>query len=321
MSFRLGLVGLCTSHPESWVPIIRALQKEGLADVEVTACWDSAETRLAGFAKEFATKLSIPKAVDRLEDMLGEVDGVIVHTTNWDKHLEQARPFVDANKPVLLDKPIVGNMKDINQLLDWVKQGKKITGGSSLRFTTAGAAFLAQPVAERGDVHTVFGGCGVDEYNYGIHAYSFACQVLGPGVQSAQCLGGTRQKHIKITWQTGQVAILAVGTVDKWLPFHLTAITNKNVAQLKPEGGSLYQADMSMIADGHTGIEHAYGHHFADEEKKLARRIVDLFEHDGILLTKMNEGAHHVSVNPRRLREVGEIVSGTWARAGELDRL
>ena len=166
---------------------------------------------------------------------------MIVHTTNWDKHLEQARPFVEANKPVLLDKPIVGNMKDINQLLDWVKQGKKITGGSSLRFTTAGAAFLAQPVAERGDVHTVFGGCGVDEYNYGIHAYSFACQVLGPGVQSAQCLGGTRQKHIKITWQTGQVAILAVGTVDKWLPFHLTAITNKNVAQLKPEGGSLYR--------------------------------------------------------------------------------
>ena len=75
------------------------------------------------------------------------------------------------------------------------------------------------------------------------------------------------------------------------------------------------------VGGRHTGIEHAYGHHFADEEKNLARRIVEFLEHDGILLTKYNEGAHHISVNPRRLREVGEIVSGTWGRAGELDRL
>ena len=24
MSFRIGLVGLCTSHPDGWIPIIRA---------------------------------------------------------------------------------------------------------------------------------------------------------------------------------------------------------------------------------------------------------------------------------------------------------
>ena len=75
------------------------------------------------------------------------------------------------------------------------------------------------------------------------------------------------------------------------------------------------------VGGRHTGIEHAYGHHFADEEKKVSRRIVEFLEHDGILLTKYNEGAHHVSVNPRRLREVGEIVNGTWSRAAELDRL
>ena len=32
MAFRLGLVGLCTSHPESWVPIIRELAAEKLVD-------------------------------------------------------------------------------------------------------------------------------------------------------------------------------------------------------------------------------------------------------------------------------------------------
>ena len=53
MAFRLGLVGLCTSHPESWVPIIRELTAEKLVDMEVVAAWDSGETRPAGFAEGF----------------------------------------------------------------------------------------------------------------------------------------------------------------------------------------------------------------------------------------------------------------------------
>ena len=62
------------------------------------------------------------------------VDGVIVHSANWDKHIEQVSPFIAADKSVLIDKPIVGNRRDADQLLEWARQGKRITGGSSLRF-------------------------------------------------------------------------------------------------------------------------------------------------------------------------------------------
>ena len=82
MSFKLGLVGLCTSHPGAWVPIIRELVQEGFVDVEVVAAWDSAETRPEGFAQTFCAENNIPTAVDRLEDLVDLVDGVIVHTTN-----------------------------------------------------------------------------------------------------------------------------------------------------------------------------------------------------------------------------------------------
>jgi hypothetical protein len=75
------------------------------------------------------------------------------------------------------------------------------------------------------------------------------------------------------------------------------------------------------IGARHTRVEHAYGHHFADEEKALARRVTEFLERDGILIFKLNEGAHHVSVNPRRLRDVGQIINGTWGRTGELERL
>jgi len=226
MTFRLGLVGLCTSHPGAWVPIIRTLTEEGLVDVTVVAAWDSGETRPPGYAREFCEQFDIPNPLENLEDMLDLVDGVIVHTTNWDRHIEQARPFVEAEKSVLVDKPLVGNLRDANQLLDWAQMGKRVTGGSSLRFSAAVAAFLAQPLAGRGEIHTAYAATGVDDFNYGIHAYALISGLMGPGLISAQYLGFSGQKNIKLTWRDGRVGFLTIGR-NAWLPFRLMVVTSK----------------------------------------------------------------------------------------------
>ena len=241
MAFKLGLVGLCTSHPGSWVPIIRQMSEERVVDVEVTAAWDSGETRPEGYAEEFCEEHGIPNPVGSLRDMLELVDGVIVHTTNWDRHVEQARPFVEAGKAVLIDKPIVGNMRDAGQLLDWAKMGKRITGGSSLRFAPEITEFLALPVEERGEVHTAFAGCGVDEFNYGIHAYALLSGLLGPGIRSVQYLGASRQKLLRLNWEDGRIGILCIGQAV-WMPMYVTAVTPKTVAHVTAGGGQVYRA-------------------------------------------------------------------------------
>jgi hypothetical protein len=241
MSFKLGLVGLCTSHPENWVPVIRKLTQEKRVDVEVVAAWDSGETRPSGFAREFCKKFEIPQPVDKLEDMLDRVDGVIVHTTNWDKHLEQARPFVEAGKAVLLDKPIVGNLCDANQVLDWARQKKRVTGGSSLRFAFEVQEFLRRPVSERGEVYHAYAGCGTDDFNYGIHAYALLSGLMGPGIKSVQYLGSSRQKHLKVNWSDGKIGLLTVGQ-SVWLPFHITAVTTRTVVQITTDNSRIYRS-------------------------------------------------------------------------------
>lgn len=236
MSFKLGLVGLCTSHPGAWVPIIRDMTNEGLVDVEVVAAWDSGETRPQGFAQTFCAEQGIPTAVENLEDMLDMVDGVIVHTTNWDRHLEQALPFVEADKSVLLDKPIVGNLREVNQVLDWGKQGKRVTGGSSLRFSAPVAEFLAQPLEERGEIHTAYAATGVDDYNYGIHAYAIMFSLMGSGVASAQYLGFSGQRNVKITWKDGRIGLLTIGK-NAWLPFRIMVVTSKKTEFIDGSAG------------------------------------------------------------------------------------
>ena len=234
MSFRIGLVGLCTSHPESWVPIIREYAAEGRFDAEITAAWDSGETRPEGFAKEFCKQFDIPHAVENLSDMLDKVDGVIVHTTNWDKHIEQAEIFVKAGKAVFIDKPIAGNLRDANQYLDWVKAGYRVTGGSVLRYFQPALDFLALDEAERGKVYTAYTAVGVDDFNYGIHGYAILASIMGPGIVSARYLGSSNQKQIMLKWRDGRTGLLTAGKTA-WLPFNMTVVTDRKVVQMNAE--------------------------------------------------------------------------------------
>ena len=252
MSFKIGLVGLCTSHPECWVPVMRDLTNEGLVDIEVVAAWDSGETRPEGFAKTFAKDFNIPYTPETLEEMLPLVDGVIVHTTNWDKHLEQARIFVEAGKAVYLDKPVAGNLEEINQILDWIKQGKRVTGGSVLRFCREVIACRDEVAAMGETIYTGYSCIGVDDYNYGIHGYATLIAAMGPEVLSVQYIGSSNQKQILIKFSNGRVGILTVGKT-KWLPFNLTATTGSKVHQVAVDNMQLYRAMLEKVMPYFTG--------------------------------------------------------------------
>ena len=269
MSFKLGLVGLGTSHPARWVPIIRELRGE--LDVEIAAVWDSGEVRPAGYAEEFCRDHDIPLAVASLTEMHEAVHGVILHAVNWDRHVEQARRFVDANQSVLIDKPLVGNLRDAEQLRRWAGAGKRITGGSSLRFAPEILQLLDVSIGERGIFHTALAVCGTDRFFYGIHGLAMLCGLLGPGLRSVQLLqertgnlqtcdpkastpaaapteGDTglpstaepERRLVKLSWHDGQVGLLSQGAPGR-LPLQFTAISDQNAYQRQIDSQQVYR--------------------------------------------------------------------------------
>lgn len=233
---KIGLVDLDTSHPEAWTPILRDL---GHA---IVAVYDGGTVWPEGYATAFAQKHGIPTVCARLAEMVEVVDVAIIHACNWDLHLARAEPFLRAGKAVLVDKPLVGNRRDAHTLLDWAARGWRVTGGSSLRWAEEARAFLAQPESARGRVHTIFAGCGVDEFNYGIHAYALLCSLLGPGVQRVRFLGRSIQKQIQATWDDGRIGLLSIGPQESYLPFHATIVTTQTVHHLQADSGRLYRA-------------------------------------------------------------------------------
>jgi hypothetical protein len=231
---KVGLVDLDTSHPENWVPIIRDLGHE------VVGVFDGGTVYPEGYAERFADRFGIGCVFESLEGMAAEVDAAVIHSCNWDLHISRAEPFVRAGKGVLIDKPLAGNLNDLLKLAEWDKQGARITGGSSLRWCVEVQDWLSSHKAE--EILSVSVGCSVDEYNYGIHAYSMLHGLMGPGVCSVRCLGSHVQRQVELVWKDGRRGVVTIGKTKGYLPMYATVVTETDVTQFQADFSKLYRS-------------------------------------------------------------------------------
>lgn len=240
---KLAVIDVDTSHPSCWIPIARDLGHE------VTCIYDGGSVHPAAYVEKFAADMKVPRVCKTLQETLPLADGAIIHGCDWDTHIAKAQPFVKAGKAVLIDKPIAGNLRELRQVRDWAASGARVTGGSTLRFCHEVTDYLARPADERGTPHTVFCGCAVDEFNYGIHAYAMLLAILGPGVKSVRHLGKGVQHRIQLTWQDGRAGVLVIGQTAKWMPFYATVVTEKNVEHIigGKDGMVLYRDGLSAM--------------------------------------------------------------------------
>lgn len=236
---RIGMVDLDTSHPAKWVPLVRALGSD------VVGVYDSGAIHGPGYAEKFAAEFDVATVFGSLPEMAEQVDAVFVHSCNWDVHVERARPFVEAGKAVLVDKPLAGSVADLRQLAAWEADGARITGGSSLRYCVEARDWLAGH--DPADVVNATAGCAVDEYNYGIHAYSLAHALLGPGVETARHLSSHGQLRVELGWADGRRAVVSVGEMDGYLPFYATVATTSDLSHIEVDSTRLYGALLEAV--------------------------------------------------------------------------
>jgi hypothetical protein len=258
---KIGVVDLDTSHPQNWIPLIRELGHE------VVGLIDHGGVHPAGYAETFAKDMEVAKVFTSTDEMVEEVDAAIVHSCNWDVHLERARPFLEGGKAVFIDKPMAGNKKDLMDLLEYEKKGARLTGGSSFLYCKESEDYLSQPFEERGTPHTVFAGCAVDEFNYGSHAYSLLYSILGPGLQSVRHLGEGVQRQLQLKWKDGRTGFLSIGNQEAWLPGYATVVTEKAVTQFITDTSLLYRNLLQKVLP-----------YFAGEVEEPPMQLADIAE-------------------------------------------
>jgi predicted dehydrogenase len=249
---RIGLVDLDTSHPQAFTKILRTIP-----GVVVTALWDGHDVWPAGYDRRFAVENGIPVVCTALEEMPDHVDAAMIHGTNWDAHIDRALVFMKAKKPVLIDKPVVGSVRDCDRLLNMrEKYGTTVFGGSSLRYAGE-VTDLCRAVRSPEDLVSVVASGPGDFFSYGIHTTEMLQGFAGTGIRSVKAVTRAGAPVLFVEYKDG-----LSGTLYLQMAFHewsLCAYTSSGLRTAIVNTERLYEPFLrnfvTMLGGGNVGFE------------------------------------------------------------------
>jgi hypothetical protein len=244
---RIGLIGLDTSHvvaftsrlnnPEdkNHVPGARVVAafKGGSPDIESSA------SRIEGFTKTLVEQYGVT-IYDSIEELCRHVDAVMIESVDGRPHLEQARPVFKARKPLFIDKPLAGSLKDAIAIYKLAKEsGVPCFSTSSLRYYPG---LVELKAANYGELKGAFstGPCSLephhpDLYWYGIHATEALYTIMGTGCETVVRTATPDTDLVTGVWKNGKVGTLR-GIRNAVAPYRVTVFGSKAVLDQKPGG-------------------------------------------------------------------------------------
>lgn len=216
---KIGIIGMTegNGHPYSWSAMFNKYNKEamtsecpfpvipvylnkenydtmGIPGARITAiyCNDRKD------AEHVAKCSLIPQVFDRPEDMIGKVDAVIIATDIGSEHVERAKPFIEANIPLFIDKPLCDNRQDLEFFKNAIASGAKITSSSSMRYCKEFAPYLNGHFNEIGEARLITFSMPKKWETYGIHALEAVFALTGPGFTSIRNSGSDRRNILHL---------------------------------------------------------------------------------------------------------------------------
>ena len=221
---RIGIVGAENSHTVAIAKTIN-VQKQ-IEDAEVVCVWGESKK----FAEAAAEAGQIPTIVNKPEDMIGMVDGVMLDHRHGKDHLPAAKPLLEARLPLFVDKPFCYRTAEGKRFLARARElGVPVCSFSVLpkqaSFTAAQEAIgklgKILSVVSTGpcDLKSKYGGV----FFYGIHQVDMILRAVGYDVSHAQINRGKTNHTATLFYTSG--AIATMNLLGEGHPaFHLSVV-------------------------------------------------------------------------------------------------
>jgi hypothetical protein len=255
---KLGILDFDTSHV---VEFTKRLNHKDIAEEQwvdgaevVIGCPGESKLspeRIPGFTKTME-KLGVP-LVDKPEDMIGKVDGMLIESVEGGVHFNRAKPFLEAGLPCFIDKPFTCGVADAKKIVELAEKKKTIIfSSSSLRYTPDLVKFMDDK--DRGKIEGVlaYGPASLHErnpglYHYGVHAVEILYALMGPGCQRVTC---THEKDVDVAtgqWKDGRVS--EVRGIRPGGPYGFVAFTDKGVKHIALDTKLIYRELLKKIVE------------------------------------------------------------------------
>lgn len=191
----VGVLGLDTSHPESFAEIISETE-----DATVSAVWDAGDVREETYVRSFCEEHGAQR-YDDLDAMVNDVDAAMVLTVDWETHVPLAERFLEAGVPTLVDKPLAGRKAEIDRL-EAATAETPLFGGSAVPFHPS---FDRLP--HDGEERTLFAAGYNDYFYYRVHLSDTARLLADAAWESVEPTTG-RGTTVRVTFADGTQAML-----------------------------------------------------------------------------------------------------------------
>jgi predicted dehydrogenase len=223
---KIGIIGMSegNGHPYSWSAIINGefdreeMDKCGFAGIplyleanndtlgidgaQVTHVW----TQDRKISEHIARASMIENVVNHAEEMIGQVDAVLLARDDPENHVAMSRPFLDADVPIFIDKPLVITTNDLAYFVEQNEKGKLFMSSSSMRYSCECRTAKTE-LASLGklELATVVG--KKDWIKYGVHMLEALFALLDdPKAVSVQHLGESQRDIVLIKFENDLLA-------------------------------------------------------------------------------------------------------------------
>jgi len=265
---KLGIIGLDTSHVTAFTRLINdPSHPDHLAGGKVVAAFKggspdipSSADRIDGFTRQLQQEMGV-EIVPSIEDLCRKVDAVLLESVDGRPHLEQARPVILAGKPLFIDKPLAGSLKDAVEIMQLAeKHGVPVFSSSSYRYYSSLTSLLKK---DAGEIRSVisYGPCSLESHRpdlfwYGIHPVEALFTVLGPGCETVSRTSTENTDIVTGVWSDGRVGNLH-GIRNGKTPHGVIVFGTKDVLIQGEEGGyaPLVKEIMTFFQTGKSPVE------------------------------------------------------------------
>jgi hypothetical protein len=264
---RIGIIGCDTSHVLAFTETLNNPDVMGhVPGGKVVAAYRGGSpdipdsvSRLDGYTKTLREKYGV-KMCDSIDELCQNVDAVMLESLDGRPHLEQVRPVLKARKPVFIDKPMAGSLRDVTEIFRLAKKAKvPLFSSSSLRFARDTQA-VRNGVIGKVKYAETYGPCEIEPHHpdlfwYGVHGVESLFTIMGTGCETVQ-RGKTADGKIEVagTWKGGRQGVFredknfhgsakgekgeaSAGSFDGYVPLvaEIIKFFQTGVAPVKPE--------------------------------------------------------------------------------------
>jgi len=264
---RIGIIGCDTSHVTAFTETLNNPEAKGhIAGGKVVAAFKGgsldipeSSNRLEGYAKTLREKYGV-KFYDSIEELCANVDAVLLESLDGRPHLEQVKPVLKARKPVFIDKPMAGSLRDVSEIFRLAKEANvPVFSSSALRFAKDTQAVKKGSIGKVSYAET-YGPCELEPHHpdlfwYGVHGVEALFTILGAGCETVQRVA-TPDGKIEVVgaWSGGRKGVFRedknfhglakgekgeapAGSFDGYVPLVVEIIKffQTGVAPVKPE--------------------------------------------------------------------------------------